>query len=114
MLAHLSDELRDGVPVSFASRIVELVEIAPGLGRVRSRLLMDKTKGCQRLDEVVERRMGILEGSQPLCSKGRHEKKRRAQERGGGIATEWAKGMNSRLRVDCAHRTESLKEAIGS
>lgn len=43
MLAHLPDELRNSVPISLASGIVKMLEVAPTLGRVRSRLLMDKT-----------------------------------------------------------------------
>lgn len=39
MLAHLPDELRNGVPISFASGIVELVYVALGFDWVSLRLL---------------------------------------------------------------------------
>lgn len=40
MLANLPDELRDDIPLAFASGIVELVQVAPGLDGVR--LVMGK------------------------------------------------------------------------
>lgn len=72
MLAHLPDKLWNGVPFSFASRIVKLVEVAPSLGRVRSRLSMEEDTERQLIGEEEGRRgreRGVLEAYSHCCSK---------------------------------------------
>lgn len=76
MLAHLPDELRDGIPVSLASGIVKLVEVAPGFGWIRGRLLMGRTgRSVSRRGEETGERVGGLRPLYSRCDDDRRGKK---------------------------------------
>lgn len=111
MLAHFPDELRNGVPFSFASRIVELVKVAPGLGRIRSRLSTKKMRSVSMLTCVEERGRGqgrafwrltaiVLEVAMTTG----------AGKKGGTATTKGVRRLQLSIKVDCAHWTESLKK----
>lgn len=114
MLAHLADELRDGVPFPLASGIIQLVEVAPGLGRIWGWLWMGKT--ATSVSGEDKRRRGGWRACWRLTAIELDGDRRRTTGDGrgkGGIATVMATGwrctqdLKGTVRIEPSHERSS-------
>lgn len=111
MLAHLPDELRNSVPFPFAPGIVELVEVAPGFGRIGLWLLdapdgkisvyQRERKGNRTPNGREHRQSGLLTA---IVLRGATTTKRGKGVRDNEEACGWCSKFN-----DCAYGIESWK-----